>query len=80
MFYRVFAHNKKEESNMISYAPLWETMKKRRISKYQLINKFGMSSQTINALRHNEGISIYTLERLCQILECSPNDVVEFIE
>lgn len=65
---------------MISYEPLWKTMKQKEITKYALINHYNMSSQTINALRHNEGISIYTLERLCEILECTPNDVVEFIE
>lgn len=63
---------------MISYEPLWETMKKKNVTKYALINKYNFSSQTINALRHNDGISIYTLERLCSILDCTPNDVVRF--
>ncbi len=57
---------------MISYGPLWETMKKKNVTKYALINKHSFSSQTINALHHNEGISIYILERLCQILNCPP--------
>lgn len=63
---------------MISYAPLWQTMEKKGITKYALINHYEMSSQTINALRHNEGISIYTLERLCEILDCTPNEIVRF--
>ncbi len=63
---------------MINYAPLWQTMEQKGVTKYALINHYEMSSQTINALRHNEGISIYTLERLCEILDCTPNDIVRF--
>lgn len=61
---------------MVSYAPLWETMKSKGITKYQLINRHGINAQTIQALRCNDGISIHTLERLCFILGCTPNDVL----
>lgn len=46
---------------MIDYSPLWETMKKRHISQYALINK-----------------AILTVEKLCNILNCTPNDVFAF--
>ncbi|HCE26221.1 MAG TPA: XRE family transcriptional regulator, partial [Ruminococcaceae bacterium] len=36
---------------MIVYTPLWDTMKKRGISTYALINKYNISSSTINRLR-----------------------------
>ncbi|MBQ1505630.1 MAG: helix-turn-helix transcriptional regulator [Erysipelotrichales bacterium] len=67
---------------MISYEPLWKTMKKRKISKYQLVKKYGFSNGTIDRLRSNDHVSTYTIERLCSILNCSPNDLfsVEFPE
>ena len=65
---------------MISYAPLWKTMEERNISSYALINQHGISSNTINRLKHNESITMFTLEILCKILSCSPNDVIEFID
>lgn len=65
---------------MISYAPLWETLKEKNISTYKLINTFEISSQTIHSLKHNKGISIYTLEKLCLILDCTPNDIVQIIK
>ena len=64
---------------IISYAPLWETLQKKNVTTYALIQKHGINPQTINSLKHDKGISIYTLERLCLILECTPNDIVEII-
>lgn len=64
---------------MISYAPLWETMKDRGITTYALINTFGFDSHTLNDLKHNKSVTANTLETLCKILECEPNDVIEFL-
>ncbi len=63
---------------MISYEPLWKTMKDRNITTYTLINKYGFSSFTINNLKHNKSITMLTLEKLCIVLNCTPNDVVIF--
>lgn len=63
---------------MISYEPLWETMKVRNITTYALINRYNINPRTINNLKHNKSITMDTLEKLCSILKCSPNDVVRF--
>lgn len=63
---------------MISYAPLWDTMKERGITTYTLITKQNINPRTINNLKHNRSITMDTLEKLCLILDCSPNDVVSF--
>ncbi len=63
---------------MISYEPLWQTMKEQNISTYKLIKYYGLSPRLINDLKHNRGINIHTLEKLCEILNCTPNDVVKF--
>lgn len=65
---------------MISYEPLWRTMKSKNISTYTLIYKLGFSPNTIYNLKHNKSITIHTLEKLCSVLNCTPNDVIEFIE
>ncbi|MCH5345086.1 MAG: helix-turn-helix transcriptional regulator [Acetatifactor sp.] len=64
---------------MISYRPLWETMASRNITTYTLIHKYNFSAQTISNLKHNKGITTFTLEKLCKILECTPDKVIEFI-
>lgn len=63
---------------MIVYSPLWETMKKKCISTYALINKFGMSSSTINRLRHNQGVTTQLIDDLCKILDCKVEDILKF--
>ena len=64
---------------MISYAPLWRTMKQKKITTYTLIYKEGFNSHTIHNLKHNQSITAYTMERLCQVLDCTPNDIIEFL-
>lgn len=63
---------------MITYEPLWETMKAKNITTYTLICKHGISSHTIHNLKHNKGITIDTLNKLLNILDCTPNDILKF--
>lgn len=63
---------------MISYEPLWETMEKRGATTYTLQVKGGISSSTIRRLKANESVSTNTLDALCQILECSLEDVIAY--
>ena len=61
---------------MINYAPLWKTMEKHGETTYTLINKYGINPRTINNLKHNKSVTMYTLERLCLILHCQVEDIV----
>ncbi len=63
---------------MISYAPLWETMKRKNISTYALIKEYEIQSKTLYNLKHNKHITTATLEKLCAILECTPNEILTF--
>ena len=64
---------------VISYAPLWETMKKRRATTYTLQVKGNISSSTIRRLKAGESVSTNTLEALCKILECELQDIIEYL-
>ena len=64
---------------MISYAPLWETMKRRNATTYTLQVNGGISSSTIRRLKAGESVSTNTLEALCKILECELQDIVEYL-
>ena len=55
-------------------------MKDRNITTYTLIYKLGFSAYTITNLKRNKSITMHTLEKLCAVLHCTPNDVVEFVE
>ncbi|MBQ7714209.1 MAG: helix-turn-helix transcriptional regulator [Oscillospiraceae bacterium] len=63
---------------MISYAPLWETMKRKDASTYTLQVKGGISSSTIRRLRAGESVSTNTLDALCEILDCELQDILVY--
>lgn len=66
--------------SMISYEPLWRTMKEKGITTYTLIYKQGFSAYTVTNLKRNKSITMNTMERLCKVLQCTPNDIVEFTQ
>ena len=63
---------------MIDYSPLWETMEKKGVTQYKLI-KSGIDNKTLDTLKKNNNITLLTVEKLCRILECEPNDIVRFV-
>ncbi len=63
---------------MFTYSPLWEIMETKGITTYTLITQYNINPRTINNLKHNKSITMYTLEKLCTILDCTPNDIVKF--
>lgn len=66
-----------EVVSLIDYSPLWETMEKKHVTQYQLLNA-GIDNRTLDSLRKNKNITMLTLEKLCNIIECTPNDIVRF--
>lgn len=65
---------------MISFEPLWKTMKNRGISQYKLIKDYKISTGQLDRLRKNGNVNTYTLNQLCKILNCKLNDIAEYIE
>lgn len=61
---------------MISYEPLWETMKKKGITQYSLIKKYHISAGQLSRLKNNSHVSTHTLDLLCNILDCNIEDVI----
>lgn len=64
---------------MISYEPLWKTMKEKGVTTYTLIKKYNFSSHTIHRLRHNGGISTALINDLCTILNCKVEEILVYI-
>lgn len=65
---------------MIIYDPFWKTLKNRGESTYTLINKYGISSATIDRIRKGGGITTQKLNDLCKILNCKVEDIIEYTE
>ncbi len=66
-------------AGVIVFDRLWATMKRRGISQYKLIQDYQFSSGQLDRLRKNANVSTYTLNQLCQILDCGLDDIAEFL-
>ena len=70
----------KQYSGMISYRKLFELMEQRNIKKRDLREKYNISPTIINRLNNNSNVAIDTIMYLCEILNCQPGDIVEYIQ
>ncbi|MBE5971064.1 MAG: helix-turn-helix transcriptional regulator [Lachnoclostridium sp.] len=64
---------------MISYEPLFETMKKKNVTSYKL-QKAGFSKATYYSIKQGNSVSTNTINQLCKILQCEVSDVIKFID
>lgn len=65
---------------MIVFDPLWNTLKQKNISQYSLIKDYKISTGQLDRLRKNGNVNTYTLNQLCQILDCKLEDIAEYRE
>ncbi len=54
---------------------------KRKIRGKQLASEIGITEQNLSLLRTGKvrGVRFSTLEKICQILDCQPGDILEFV-
>ena len=64
---------------MISYAPLFKTMKEKHITSYRL-EKLGFPRATYYSIQKGNSVSTNTINQLCKLLKCNVTDVMEYIE
>lgn len=63
---------------MITFNPLWQTLKSRGITQYDLLNKYEMSRGMLDNLKHNRSITLNTLNDLCNMFDCDIADIIEY--
>lgn len=63
---------------MIVYDRLWETMKKKNITQYKLIHEYNVSPGQITRLKRNQNVNTHTINMLCEILQCSVEEIMEY--
>lgn len=55
-------------------------MAKRKISSSELAEKIGITTANLSILKTNKGkaIRFSTLEKICEVLDCQPGDILEY--
>lgn len=64
----------------ISYAKLFERMKEKNIKKVDLRTKYGLNPKTVDSLTKNKSVTVDTIMSLCEILDCQPGDLMEYVK
>lgn len=62
---------------MIKFDRLWQTMKLRGITQYDLYTHYNVNRSQLDRLRHNRNVEIATIDKLCNILNCKVEDIME---
>ncbi len=64
----------------ISYMPLWHTLLNKNMKKEDLRIAAGLTTNMIANMGKNKGISMETLAKICDALQCEITDVIELTE
>lgn len=59
-----------------TFEPFVRNYNNRNMTRYNLTKK-GLSAETVNRLFHDQNITIKNIVRVCEIMGCGINDVVE---
>ena len=63
---------------MIYYDKLFQMLENKGLNKFWLRNK-GINPKTIQALSQNRQVNTNTINKLCNILKCTPSDIMEYV-
>jgi DNA (cytosine-5)-methyltransferase 1 len=71
---------KTEGGNMaVSYKKLWKLLIDKDINKTQLCNEAKITTNAMAKLGRNEDVRVEVLARICNVLDCSMDDIVEIV-
>lgn len=62
---------------IFDYNKLWKLMIDKNINKTELCKKAKISTNAMAKMGRNESVPLETLAKVCNVLECDLNDIVE---
>ncbi len=63
----------------ISYRKLRKLLIDRDVKKKDLEKAAGISNYVISKMTKNKNITVETVGKICNALNCTPNDIMEFV-
>lgn len=64
----------------VSYEGLFSKMQEKGIKKIDLRTKYKINPKTVDSLVNNRSVTVDTIIQLCEILDCQPGDLMEYIK
>jgi len=63
----------------VTYEKLWKLLKEKGMKKIELQRKAEISGNILARMGRNEYISMESVEKICHILHCGTDDILDFI-
>ena len=63
----------------ISYNKLWKLLIDKGMKKTELVKLAGITSNAMAKMGRNESVQLDTLGKVCAVLNCNVDDVMEFV-
>ena len=63
----------------VSYAKLFALMEQKGLKKVDLRKTYKINPKTVDSLVNNRSVTVDTIIQLCEILNCQPGDLMEYI-
>ena len=64
----------------VSYLPLWLLLLERGMTKSQMRNEAGLTTNVLANMNKGKHISMESLIKICDALDCGLNDVIELVK
>ena len=62
-----------------SYNKLWKLLIDKNMTKSELTKAIGISSSPMAKMGKNENVSLEVIDKICALLECDINDILEYV-
>jgi DNA-binding Xre family transcriptional regulator len=62
----------------MNYNKLWKLLIDKKINKTELRLKIGMGTSTLAKMSANENVSLDIIEKICELLQVQPGDIMEY--
>lgn len=64
----------------VSYKKLFTLMHEKGIKKIDLRNTYKINPKTVDSLVNDRSVTVDTIMTLCEILDCQPGDIMEYVK
>lgn len=64
----------------VRYNKLFHLLIDRKMSNAQLAEQAGISLNIVTRLKRDEYVSLETVEKICHVLQCRVDDILDFYE
>lgn len=64
----------------VRYDKLWSQLQEKNMKKIELQRQAGISANILARLGRNEYISMESVEKICNALDCKTDDILEFVK